>query len=1651
MKIGLELISALLLIAASNSSSAQEVTRPWEEYGKLINSRETIASLGPTLFGDQVDLNTGALSFSATDVSIPGNSKLSVAFSRTFKVSNRKGYLNDSTLADWELDAPKLSGVFAPGWKSTRCSVASAAAARPAQVSSSGTVFNPEDFWQGNHADMPGGGEMLYANGASTAPSTGGPYYWMTAGLTYFSCLPTAKNEGGQGFLAITADGTKYWFDWMAQYAEPWLKGGQAGSGQIARRRNVLYATRVEDRFGNWVTYTYTNAYDQPARLTSIQANDGRQITVGYNAQGHVASVSTGTQTWTYQYSYPTPTTGTLTAVMQPDNSQWSISFSALSSAKIRYDQGQPGAEDPVRSCGDPGQVITGGAQGTITHPSGATGTFQVEPERHGRSNVPMVCSNYTIPNNNANDDVAYYPLAYDAFSLKSKTISGPGLATMQWNYSYGSTIFFAPGTGPVCTGSNCGAVVCTSDACAGTSVAIVTGPGGEWTRYTYGNSYRYNEGKLLKVEKGSGPTAIAQTQTISYNLATSGQPFPTPIATSPQPRGDGFTSEYLRPQLSTVIAQDGVTYSRTVGSFDAWARPTSITRFSNISDGYARTDVTEYHDDLSKWVLSQVRRSYTGGIKVSETEFNASAQPYRVFRYNDATPVQTLTYSADGTVATFKDGNGNVTTLSNWKRGVPQSIHHPATPESPSGSTQSASVNDSGWIDWVADENGHTTNYQYDNMGRVSRVVYPTGDTTPWNDKTFSFQQINESEFGIPAGHWRHVTHQGNYQKVTIFDALWRPLWEYQRDITNNDATYSLVGKSYDLSGRKAFVSYPRNPYADGNWAINTGTRTSYDALDRVTRVEQDSELSSPTATTTEYLNGGEIRVTDPRGYQTRTRYAAWDQPSTDYPIEIFYPEGGITQIWRDYFFKPTQIRRSGNNAGQTVEAIREYEYDAVQRLCRVNEPETGSTVMGYDYNDNLTWSASGLTTLAATGCEHMAAYQSGRRSDRLYDARNRVTDLSFPDGNGNQHWDYTKDGLPSLVRTWNNEGTTIVDTVYTYNKRRLPIKESLLRPYEWAIGYGYDSNGNLATQTYPTGLALNYAPNALGQATQVATAPGSTTTGTYASGISYHPNGAIKQFTYGNGIIHTMIQNARQLPQTTQDGNVAGFTSLYDANGNTTLIDDLVQGQNFKRYLSYDGLNRLAAAGSAMFGGSTHYINYAYDPLDNIRSVSHPAVREHSYWYDANNRLTNVQNANGATVTGLGYDVQGNVINKNGQQYSFDYGNRLRRVMGKENYRYDSLGRRSEIFKDDGSSHTFQYGQSGQLLFSSKISGAGVQTTHENVYLGGSLIATIDHNWPSNTIIATKYQHTDALGSPVATSDISGALIERTNYEPYGSAINKTVDGIGYTGHVMDEATGLTYMQQRYYDPTLGRFMSADPVTVNSNSGANFNRYWYANNNPYAFVDPDGRESESVACGTDTTCRISGGMSPGTINGTIAGTRTSVFGSAGEVLVDRSEPKHLYPIFNIPSALRGQLPEDMVRQAYDDLIGAATSRLENGSVGYGNGVSYWSEMMNPVSQGEISWFVGNYFSTPPPVYFNHTHGNGKEWYESYFSRDDTSASNRFGIPVFMANGSGEFRAYLPGMKTGQRVRTGPGSGRTLNFGQAEGHVLCFACMPTR
>jgi len=108
--------------------------------------------------------------------------------------------------------------------------------------------------------------------------------------------------------------------------------------------------------------------------------------------------------------------------------------------------------------------------------------------------------------------------------------------------------------------------------------------------------------------------------------------------------------------------------------------------------------------------------------------------------------------------------------------------------------------------------------------------------------------------------------------------------------------------------------------------------------------------------------------------------------------------------------------------------------------------------------------------------------------------------------------------------------------------------------------------------------------------------------------------------------------------------------------------------------------------------------------------------------------------------------------------------------------------------------------------------------------------------------------YYHNDALGSPVAATDRSGTLLWRESYAPYGERLTHEASSkntVWYTGKQEEAAFGLNYFGARWYDPRIGRFMGVDPAGFSSDNIQSFNRYAYANNNPYAYVDPDGQDS--------------------------------------------------------------------------------------------------------------------------------------------------------------------------------------------------------------
>jgi RHS repeat-associated protein len=108
--------------------------------------------------------------------------------------------------------------------------------------------------------------------------------------------------------------------------------------------------------------------------------------------------------------------------------------------------------------------------------------------------------------------------------------------------------------------------------------------------------------------------------------------------------------------------------------------------------------------------------------------------------------------------------------------------------------------------------------------------------------------------------------------------------------------------------------------------------------------------------------------------------------------------------------------------------------------------------------------------------------------------------------------------------------------------------------------------------------------------------------------------------------------------------------------------------------------------------------------------------------------------------------------------------------------------------------------------------------------------------------------YYHVDSIGSPVLETNAAGVVTRNIDYRPYGTTeLSPAVKGPNFTGHIYDPDLDLVYMKARYYDPSVGRFISADPLRPKDGDHFSFNRYAYGNNNPYTFIDPTGKSALS------------------------------------------------------------------------------------------------------------------------------------------------------------------------------------------------------------
>jgi RHS repeat-associated protein len=169
------------------------------------------------------------------------------------------------------------------------------------------------------------------------------------------------------------------------------------------------------------------------------------------------------------------------------------------------------------------------------------------------------------------------------------------------------------------------------------------------------------------------------------------------------------------------------------------------------------------------------------------------------------------------------------------------------------------------------------------------------------------------------------------------------------------------------------------------------------------------------------------------------------------------------------------------------------------------------------------------------------------------------------------------------------------------------------------------------------------------------------------------------------------------------------------------------------------------------------------------------------------------------------------------------------------------------------------------GAIMKGNKIGSFGrlVHKTFTYIFFCFFIFIVAEHRAHAGNIT---YIYSDPTGTPLMEADADGVILKSFDRRPFGMNVEGgTQDGPGFAGHYDDADTGFTYMQARFYDPVVGRFVTPDPIKVIGNGGYGFNAYAYVYNNPIGHSDPDGRLADNGISGdrqSHQTCTVSGWM---------------------------------------------------------------------------------------------------------------------------------------------------------------------------------------------
>jgi RHS repeat-associated protein len=780
-----------------------------------------------------------------------------------------------------------------------------------------------------------------------------------------------------------------------------------------------------------------------------------------------------------------------------------------------------------------------------------------------------------------------------------------------------------------------------------------------------------------------------------------------------------------------------------------------------------------------------------------------------------------------------------------------------------------------------AVDPNSKRTDMEYDALGRRVKVWGPdrakaTNPDTP--STRFSYLTDEDKPVVVRAETLRNNgTYRSAYQ---IFDGLAR-LRQVQQP--GPDGYWLLTDTFYNSLGLQARTNDVYHatgtpgdlPIVVPDGSVNGNTTYLYDGAGRVTASIFSVGADERYRQTTTY-NGNRVHTDPPAG----------GTPTT----EVTDARGQLVELHQYLGAAPTgpalvtryEYTPSGNRKKVTDSAgnIWSYQYNQQQQQIESNDPDTGKITYEYDKLGRLTSTTDAMVN----------------KVSHVYDklSRRRQTWQGDPDtGTKLAEWSY--DGLWKGQLYWSARYTngaaygTVIDQRDAYyralrTKYSIPAQAGaeLAGSYEFTTAYNLDGTirsvgvpkaGDLPAEVVTSEYDDLLRPTKLTGATP------------YVTATSYSEIGQLKQVT----LTTSTGDSAKKVWQTwayergtgrlksarldRTDGPGGGDMDViysYDDTGNVkSMVDAPAGGQRDAQCFSYDGLRRLTQAWATASSDPA-----ACDNDPNVSAVGGPAPYWESWTFDdtGNRKTETIHSTTGGANTERTYTypapgtprphmVQqvtetGPAGNKT-HQYQYDEtGNTKHRGTNgtAQDLKWDPEGRLASVTA--GQTTIFTYSADGNRLLRKELNATTLYLPGMELRLDATsrtLTGTRFYTFAGRTIAVRNgprmsFQNADHHGTANATIDAETGAITLRRTTPYGSPrgtqpSSTWPDQKGFVGGTKDD-TGLTHLGAREYDPTLGRFISDDPVTDHADP-QQINGYAYANNNPTTMSDPNGLKS--------------------------------------------------------------------------------------------------------------------------------------------------------------------------------------------------------------